>query len=56
MQVLSAHGEISPVDAVLHLVSLRCPLVVVAHLAFELEEASFFVGSVFLGFQHVVTL
>ena len=46
---LSAHGEIRPVDAVVHLVAVFGAHIVVANLADKLEVAPLFAVSVLLG-------
>ena len=56
LEVLSSHGEISPVNTVVNFAVGGCPLVVAAQLALELEVASAIFTSVLLRIEHVVTL
>ena len=54
--LFSAHGEVSPVNAVVHLVAFLGAYIVVANLADELEVASLSLSPVRLGIQHVVAV
>ena len=56
IEVFCASCVIGPVHAVVDFITLSCSLVVMTHVALELEVGVISFPTVFLGLEHVITL